>query len=786
MLGELFSRGQGWVGAIVIALGSVACAPVDPGLPKPLGVFDPARDEGQVGEAWKVDRSGVVRDALLARPGQPLDVVITLGPGQDLRVFVAAVEAPGPDQETAIAEGASTSFALEVAATVAGSTESNSQVASLDQAVPWLPIEPPPLALGERSTVKLRLRATPVEDGPGAEGSSPDRDGPGWVAWSVEVTPPKLPDPPPNLLLISIDTLRADRLSLVGYHHRTSPRIDQWALRRAVIFEQMVAAAPWTLPAHWTMMTGLDPFHHGVNHDVGGIDRPGTPADVGRLTTLAERLRAHGYATAAATGGAYLHPKYGLARGFDEYRYWRDRAHDHVELATGVKVAKEWIADHRSRPFFFFLHTYAVHDPYRTWAYEEGLEPPVPPSTKGLRVALRSPPFVAANGFRQVNQFELRQAAGKTPATGDDAELISTLYDRGVAFADRKIGDLLDWLEATGLANDTLVVITSDHGEALDPGGRVGHIDLTDEVLLVPFLFALPGAAGAGQRVTRQVRQIDMVPTVLDGLGLGSAGGFDGVSLLPLVGPSDRDFSNLLGPGSLDAWSYGGASNRGLALRRAGRLKYIRDNTAWPPGRGSEELYDLEADPAERANLVESGAAGARLEALRRLAWAREETATGLYLHIANRGEGQLEASLGGAMVRSIGTKTIDMPCDCLQWIDDGNAKLTVGPGVAFTIRFEKVFAPGLHLRGTFFGADGSEVWIMGAVSAKGLGDQVETWRPEERTWRREDGTPAQIMASLERGFALWWGGAEILHTESPADEDSELAEQLKVLGYVE
>ncbi len=154
--------------------------------------------------------------------------------------------------------------------------------------------------------------------------------------------------PRPNIVLISVDTLRADRLS-----QATSPRIEAWAERRAVAFHNTVAQAPWTLPSHASMLTGSGALRHGVNHSYQVAPE--------ELTTVAERLHAAGYTTAGIAGGAWLDPQYGLAQGIERYRGWSSEQRGDEELEAHAPLAARWL-DELQEPFFFFLHTFDVHD----------------------------------------------------------------------------------------------------------------------------------------------------------------------------------------------------------------------------------------------------------------------------------------------------------------------------------------------------------------------------------------------------------------------------------------
>lgn len=179
----------------------------------------------------------------------------------------------------------------------------------------------------------------------------------GFPLWSnPEVLRPEDPTgvAPPNVVILLLDTLRADRLSCYGHSRQTSPRVDAWAAADAVLFRRAVAQAPWTLPSHASLFTGLDPLTHAVNHHAR------VPLS---LELLAETLRRSGYATAAVTGGGYLRPQFGFAQGFDRFQYW-PHLYAEDELERGVDRAVAWLRAHRSRKLFLFFHTYETHFPY--------------------------------------------------------------------------------------------------------------------------------------------------------------------------------------------------------------------------------------------------------------------------------------------------------------------------------------------------------------------------------------------------------------------------------------
>lgn len=587
------------------------------------------------------------------------------------------------------------------------------------------------------------------------------------------VAPRPRSDGASNLLLVSIDALRADGLSLYGNPAPTSPRLDGWARRDGFVCRQTVAAAPWTLPAHMSMLTGLDAVRHGVNHDVGDARRLTAASPTAALVMLAEVLHDAGFATAAVTGGGYVDARYGFAQGFDSYASWPDRANDAGELAAGVDHVLGWIGERRDERFFMFLHSYAVHDPYRRWgSYLTRVAPGLGP-VKG-NVALQAAPLRVEDGFRQHNRFVLRTVHGRRPL-GDspaDRALVRGLYHAGVAHADAELGRLLDGLAELGVRDRTVIVVTSDHGESLGEHGRCGHVDLTDDALLVPLIIAVPGGRGAGRELADQVRQVDLMPTVLDLLGIPAPPGLDGVSLVTAI---DGGAS----PAPALAFSYSSAPNRGLGVRAAGELKYLLNTSAWRAIAGEEALYDLRLDPGEVLNVAPRDLRAAALRERARDYLAR--SAVGLRLAVVNPGPGTVVASLEGAMVGAVGTATLgalDQPW--VSWVRAGEARIEAPPGAGYTLLFEKVMDRELRLFGEIT-VGGASIPLEWQVDVRELGDG--RWLAfDGRRWR-EVATPPPPAAP---SFRLSWRGPATVRGASPAADDAALREQLRALGYID
>jgi arylsulfatase A-like enzyme len=318
-------------------------------------------------------------------------------------------------------------------------------------------------------------------------------------------------DRPLNVVLIGLDTVRYDHLGCYGYERATSPNADRLA-GDGVLFENVVSQAPWTLPSFATILTSLYPDQHGANAVRTSL---GTT-----FPTLGELLRENGYATGAIINAAYLKPRFQVDRGFDFYAQPTGR------VATGTTAeALTWIDQNRDSPFFMFVHYFDPHLPY---------SPPVPYDTifdpdytghLGRSFDLTRFPDAKTTDFEAMRTLE--------PADWDH---IRALYDGEIAFTDEAVGDLLKGLKERGLTKNTLIVFLSDHGEEFFEHGGFEHgHTLYNELLRVPLIFSLPGRLPRGVRIGRQVRLVDIAPTIMDLLGLESRAHFEGVSLKPLL-----------------------------------------------------------------------------------------------------------------------------------------------------------------------------------------------------------------------------------------------------------
>jgi arylsulfatase A-like enzyme len=371
-----------------------------------------------------------------------------------------------------------------------------------------------------------------------------------------------------NVVLLSLDTLRADRLGSWGSARPTSPTLDAFA-RRGVSFERVITESSWTLPSHMTLMTGLHPTSHGVTLETRTL-APSVP-------TLAEILQAKGWATAAFTEGGLVAGHFGFDRGFD---VWDDRSQDiRLTMYRGRRFV-----EHRDpeKPFFLFLHTYAIHCPYH------------PRDEYAARFRTRAEDAIETEdrcGNPHFNEMEL---------TAGQVDYLSDQYDAGIRAADDQVRDLLRLLDEQGLRDETIVVIVSDHGEELWEHGQIGHErTLHIESLQVPLIIVAPGIEP--RTVRGPAGLADVVPTLLELLGE-EASGMEGASLVGAMrgaaGTGAARFSEL---------------DRHVRLRSVvrGDRHLIVDLD-----RGARDAFDLRNDPWERARLDSEAAGVADLEAL--------------------------------------------------------------------------------------------------------------------------------------------------------------------------
>lgn len=397
-----------------------------------------------------------------------------------------------------------------------------------------------------------------------------------------------------HIVLISLDTLRADRLGAYGYDRPTSPVMDRFAAE-GVRFAQAVAPSSKTATSHTTMFTGVHPRVHGVRNYYG---KDATAPNDG-LVNLAEALADEGgYVCAAFTGGGMMSGELGFARGFTEYDD-RGAGADRVFSRTKAWLDQRWPEVQESEvPLFLFVHTYEIHDPYTPpaeWA-ERFVDPNYSGGIDATRIEMPDDATEAWKNdptlFKRVQEGFWGQFDGRKP---EDAQHIKDLYDAGIAYTDHLLGDLLETMQRIGLLDEALVVITSDHGEELLDHGLVSHQTVYQEILHVPLMVRLPqghpqATSRRGGVVERPVMGADLFPSLLEFAGVELPDYVQGTSWLP----------SLLGEVSRWelAWSEIGTPANDLVALRWGSYKLIGNRVT----RSDPEFYDLQVDPRERFN----------------------------------------------------------------------------------------------------------------------------------------------------------------------------------------
>lgn len=392
--------------------------------------------------------------------------------------------------------------------------------------------------------------------------------------------------PAPNILLISVDTLRPDHLGTYGYARKTSPRIDQFAAE-GVVFENTISSTSWTLPAHCALFTGLPDSVHGCLDMDQRLDAS--------RTTMAERLKAAGYATVGFYAAPALHPVFGVDQGFDEYidctsytaemqkrlashqsiDTWEMRDMSHADIANPRVYAavKKWLSEHAQRPFFMFVHLWDVHADYI---------PPVPYDT------MFDPNY---DGPVTGRNFATDKSINASMPARDREHLVA-LYDGEIAWTDMHVGMILDELAAQNLVEKTIVALFSDHGDEHFEHGRKGHRQtLYDEVIRIALIVRYPQRIRSGLRIREQARIIDILPTVFELAGLPAPAPIVGQSLVPPLAGKPLAHDNL----AIAELFSGGRELR--AYRRLDQKMIYDERTRLA------SIFKLVTDPGERTTI---------------------------------------------------------------------------------------------------------------------------------------------------------------------------------------
>jgi arylsulfatase A-like enzyme len=378
---------------------------------------------------------------------------------------------------------------------------------------------------------------------------------------------------PPGLVLrvpviiVDVDTLRADHLGCYGYGRPTSPNIDAFA-REANRFDWVFAQAPNTPPSQSSILTGLYPSAHGRIQDAEVLPEG--------VVTLAEVMRDFGYRTAAFVDGANMSADFGMAQGFDEYD----------DEAGGLKTigpkVNEWLGQQASEGFLLFIHTYDAHAPYDdspepfNSMFLKGLELPSEDFRKRMTRIMED---------RRLSKFTERPFC----LSSAELEYAKATYDGGIRYVDEWFGSFCDVLRERGLYENSIIVFISDHGDEFEEHDSVFHERLYAAVTRIPLLIRLPGPP-LGQVIEQTVESIDLMPTLLELVGASSPRFLHGRSLLPLI-QGGVTFDEL-------AFSESPFFGRRIAVaNRHHRLIFTESGAA-------DELYGYRSDPLEQKNRI--------------------------------------------------------------------------------------------------------------------------------------------------------------------------------------
>ncbi|MBM3238204.1 DUF229 domain-containing protein [Candidatus Poribacteria bacterium] len=413
----------------------------------------------------------------------------------------------------------------------------------------------------------------------------------------------------PNILWIVMDAVRADSLSCYGYHRKTTPNIDRMS-SEGVLFENAISASPWTLPSHASLFTGMYPDKHGTDAEHRYL--------TDNFYTIAELLQSYGYKTFGYSNNPWVGPDTNLHQGFDIYEV-NEEGPVHSPLVNVAmrripnpigaedagarqtnELVEKWIANcyNAKMPFFIFINYMEAHDPYGNTPY--------------FRRYLDA--NISTAKAKGVNQNPVDYISGNVKMSHEDFEILRTLYDGDISYLDVKMNQLLDYLRQLNIMDNTVLIITSDHGESFGEHHLMSHmLGVYDTLLHVPLVIRYPKLFKAGSRVVRQVRTIDIFPTILDILGINWSGAeeLQGRTLvqetqqreLPFAIAEQEILQDVLNElikanPSFDISTY----SRRLKAIRTNKYKYI-----WASD-GRDEFYNIREDTGELNNLNKNSA----------------------------------------------------------------------------------------------------------------------------------------------------------------------------------
>ncbi|KAB2961814.1 MAG: sulfatase, partial [Thermoanaerobaculia bacterium] len=734
------SRGDGAVRLEILPTSAageiVTVAEICVGRVAPVGV----RRQAIAGTPWKVRLGEDTRDALVVPSSGEISRDGELPAGAQL------------DFGVGIVAGGATALRVSVEARRDGEEDQTlfeRRVESTGAARAWVDLSAD-LSRAARGPAALAIRI---------EAESPSADFVAAIASPRVSSTRRRTDERPNLVLISIDTLRADRLSLYGHTRQTSPNLDAWARAHGIVFRRAIAPSSWTLPSHFSLFTGVDGFAHPANHDSIALD-----ATAYRF--LAEELVAAGYRTRAITGGAFLSPDYGLARGFESYRSWAARERWNDELDAHVALALEFLDQPAADPFFLFFHTYEVHTPNparEPWFTRFHGGPDERVVDLG-RPAAPSP----GKGFLGGGRYVLRRPGHpeEQQPGAEDAALPADAYDSAVAFVDDRLAPLLERLVRPPYAGRTVVAVISDHGESLGEEGRAGHNFLTLDNLLVPMVLVAPGDRGGGREIAAQVRLHDLYATFLEYAGLPVSPEVDARSLSPLIrGTDDRGRVAL---------SYVATTNYGMSLLAPGGLKVEWRNSPWRALAGVFAWSRVDGLAERPLPGPPEGPEAARWR--ERIQGEYGKRAPGLRLEVDQHGDAEVAVEVVTELIDPVTVKTPAADSVPIDWLDVGRLRADLPSGRALRLHFERI----------------SRRELAVAVALRWPGCEEEIRRtfhgtPEQLRAPQSVRVPAGTCAGGEEAgpveIRLYWQGPVPSSDWRPADED--LQRSLRALGYL-
>lgn len=385
-----------------------------------------------------------------------------------------------------------------------------------------------------------------------------------------------------NVVLIGIDTLRADHLGYHGYHRQTSPDIDAIA-KESIVFKNCFAQAPITSPSFMSVMTGRYPTYHGVTSNIGATGRNGRAYTLdNNIPTLAQILKREGYRTGAFTDGGNLYGKLGFERGFDYYSMNMEYGTKMPGLIPENDIFR-WVREYSKEKFFLFFHTFAVHNP---WAIPDKYLTVFGSGYTGkllidhlLTESLKKPGRSPRLPF-------LRMADTQDQA---DMDYLKAIYDGAIKYVNDFISKLNALLKELRIADNTILIFTADHGEEFFEHGILGHKQFYDELLHVPLFMKIPGIKTSSE-INDIVQSVDILPTILKLLEIKNELKVHGTQL-PFQSTKNP---KLIAVAQADGLGYSIRDNKYKYLYPENISYKIR----------ADELYDLENDPKEKNNIA--------------------------------------------------------------------------------------------------------------------------------------------------------------------------------------